>query len=327
MNLFARKSLLLAVAAAIGLIASGCVGRPLPSDFDQVSPAIHGENIVWEDSRNEEPDGTDIYMYNTGTLIEQKVAGGPGEQDQPAISDRYVVWIDEGRLKAKDLSSGAVFSVTNGSGTQVDPAVCGSVVVWSDTADNSDVYAKDLLGGSVIAVATSAAVEAYPACDAGRVVYMYAPLGGVGDIHLYDIGTGQTEVVANHPWNEWRPAISGGRVVWQAWPTQPDTDEGIQIVGTNLATGQDLVVSNGPNHQTAPAISGSTVAWEDVRSGQREIWWRDLATTMPEIPVDGSLAGSQQGVSIFGRKVAFQNDSAGPWNVYVGSLFYFTGSG
>ena len=29
-----------------------------------------------------------------------------GEQDQPAISDRYIVWIDNGRLRAKDLSSG-----------------------------------------------------------------------------------------------------------------------------------------------------------------------------------------------------------------------------
>jgi beta propeller repeat protein len=327
MDSIPRKCLLLATAAAISLIASGCVGRPLPSDFDQVSPAIHGENLVWEDSRNDETDGTDIYMYNTGTLIEEKVAGGPGEQDQPAISDRYVVWIDEGRLRAKDLSSGAVFSVTNGSGTQVDPAVCGSVVVWSDTANNSDVYAKDLAGGPTIAVATSAAVEAYPACDAGRVVYMHSPLTGGADVWLYDIGTGQTKAVANEPWNEWRPAISGSRVVWQAWPTQPNTDEGIQILGTNLTTGVDFVVSNGPNHQTGPAISGSTVAWEDVRSGQSEIWWRDLATTMNEKPIDGSQPGSQRAVSLFGRRAVFQGNGAGPWNVYIGTLIFFTLSG
>ena len=137
-------------------------------------------------------------------------------------------------------------------------------------------------------MATSSAVEAYPACDAGRVVYTYAPVGGNADIRLYDIGTGQTKVVSNQPWNEWRPAISGSRVVWQAWPNQPDTTEGIQIFGTNLDTGQDFVVTNRPDHQTAPVISGSTVAWEDIVNGQREIWWRDIATTMQqEIPVDG----------------------------------------
>ena len=300
--------------------------RPLPSEFDQVAPAVNGDNVVWEDSRSAETQGTDIWSFNVGTLNESLVAGGAGEQDQPAISDRYIVWIDDGRLRAKDLSSGQVFSVTTGPATQTDPAVCGSVVVWSDTANNSDVYAKNLAGGSQIAVATSSAVEAYPACDAGRVVYSKAPIGGgASSIQLYDIGTGQTQPVSQEDWNEWRPAISGNRVVWQAWPTQPGTAEGIQIWGTNLATGQDFVVSNGPNHQTAPAISGSTVAWEDIRSadGQREIWWRDLATTMNQKPVDGTLPGSQQAVSLFGRRVAFQNDGAGPWNLYLGQLIFF----
>ena len=326
MNPIARRTLLLAAAAAATVAFSGCVGRPLPSEFDQNAPAIHGDNVVWEDARSAETQGTDIWAFNSATLAESLVAGGAGEQDQPAISDRYIVWIDNGRLRAKDLSSGAVLSVTTGPATQTDPAVCGSVVVWSDTANNSDIYAKNLAGGSQIAVATSPAVEAYPACDAGRVVYTHAPLGGGSDIRLYDIGTGQTQTVTEELWNEWRPAISGNRVVWQAWPAQPDIAQGIQIWGTNLATGQDFVVSNGPNHQTAPAISGSTVAWEDVRSadGQREIWWRDLGTTMNEKPVDGTLPGSQQDVSIFGRRIAFQNDGEGPWNLYLGQLIFLT---
>jgi beta propeller repeat protein len=328
MNPIARRALLLAIAAATTLPLAGCADRLLPSENDQVSPAINGENVAWEDSRNEETDGTDIYMYNTGTLTESLVAGGPGEQDQPAISNSYIVWIDEGRLRAKDLSSGSVFSVTNGAATQTDPAVCGSVVVWSDTGNNSDIHAKDLAGGSEIAVATSPGVEAYPACDAGRVVYTYAPLGGASDIRLYNIGSGETQVVSDEAWNEWRPAISGNRVVWQAWPNQPDTDTGIQILGTNLATGEDFVVTDGPEHQTAPVISGSTVAWEDVRSGQREIWWRDVATTMPAtgIPVEGSLPGNQQSASLFGRRVVFQGNAEGPWNVYLGQLFFFTGT-
>jgi hypothetical protein len=326
MNSIVRRTLLLAAAAATTLPLSACVGeRIVPSDFDQVSPAFNGETVAWEDSRNEETDGTDIYAFNLGA--ESKVAGGPGEQDQPAISNQYIVWIDEGRLRAKDLSSGAVFPVTNGTATKADPAVCGSVAVWIDTGNNTDVYAKQLPDGPEIPVATSPAVEAYPACDAGRVVYMYAPLGAASDIRRYNIATGQTEVVADEPWNEWRPGISGNRVVWQAWPTQPDTDEGIQIFGTDLATGQDFVVSDGANHQTAPVISGSTVAWEDVRSGQREIWWRDLATTMPGIPVDSTQAGSQQMASIFNRQVAFQSDSAGPWNIFVSQLFFFTPPG
>jgi beta propeller repeat protein len=328
MNLIGRRTLLLVAAAATTVVFAGCPGeRILPSDYDQVSPAFNGESVVWEDSRNDETDGTDVFAYSVGTVTESLVAGGPGEQDQPTISDRYIAWVDDGRLRAKDLASGNVFSVTTGPATQTDPALCGSVVVWSDTGNNSDVYAKDLAGGSVIAVATSEAVEAYAACDAGRVVYTYAPLGVDSDIRIYNIGSGQTEVLSNEFWNEWRPAISGNRVVWQAWPTQPDTVQGIQILGTTLDTGQDFVVSDGSGHQTAPVISGSTVAWEDPRSGQTEIWWRDLATTMPGIPVDSAQAGSQQAPSIFGRQVAFQNNAAGPWNVFLANLFFFTAPG
>jgi beta propeller repeat protein len=227
---------------------------------------------------------------------------------------------------AKPLAGGAAFNVVNGPATQTDPAVCGSVVAWSDTGNNSDVYAKDLSGGSVIPVATSQAVEAYPACDTGRIVYMYSPVGGQADIRLYDMATGQTTPVTSEIWNEWRPGISGSRVVWQAWPTQPDTTEGIQVYGRNLNTGEGFVVSEGPGNQTAPVISGSTVAWEDDRQGRPEIWWRDLGTTMQEIPADTSVAGRQQAPSIFGRRLVFQGDASGPWNTYIGNLFFFTGT-
>ena len=66
MNPIARRTLLLAAAAATTLAFSGCVGRPLPSEFDQVAPAINGDNVVWEDSRNAETQGTDICAFNIG---------------------------------------------------------------------------------------------------------------------------------------------------------------------------------------------------------------------------------------------------------------------
>jgi beta propeller repeat protein len=334
MNPIVRKTLLVVAAAAAVGSATGCAAERLdPNASDQLSPSFNGDAVVWEDSRNDlqppDPtDGTDVYMYSVsagGSDI--KVAGGSGEQDQPAISDQYVVWIDEGRLMARALPlspTNPAFPVTNGSPTQTDPYICGSLVVWSDTGNNSDVKAKQLPNGQEIQVATSSAVEAYPACDGGRVVYMYAPLGAQSDIRLYDVGTGQTTTVAGHPWNEWRPTISGNRVVWQALTSD------IQIYGKDLSTNQDFVVSEAAGNQTAPAISGSTVAWQDMRSGTPQIWWRDLATTMPQIPVDSTLArpdgtpADQEEPSLVGRSVVFQSDAAGPWNIYAAQLFFFT---
>src|SRR6266540_4251261 len=166
MRAIARKSLILAAGVALLLPAAGCGPSAIePSAFDQVAPQISGKTIAWEDSRNDASAGTDVYSYNTATATESLVAGGSGEQDQPGVSDRYFVWIDDGKLRAKDRSSGNMFRVTSGPATQADPALCGSVVVWTDTSNNSDVYAKDLAGGATVPVATSAATEAYPACD------------------------------------------------------------------------------------------------------------------------------------------------------------------
>ena len=194
MGLSARKTLSVAAAAAASLAAAGCGGPSgiAPSSFDQVAPAISGTTVVWEDSRNNDTAGTDVFTYDTGTLAQSLVAGGNGDQVEPAVSDSYFVWTDAGRLRAENRATGSVFNVSSGSGTQSDPALCGSVVVWSDSQNNSDVYAKDLNGGSQIAVATSAAVEAYPACDGGRIVYMYSPIGGQADIRVYDIASGRT---------------------------------------------------------------------------------------------------------------------------------------
>src|SRR5262245_16094008 len=202
MKLRSRNALLFAAAAVAVLSATGCAAERIdPNEFDQVAPAFNGDDVVWEDSRNAETDGTDIYRFTYSNGTETKVAGGTGEQEQPAISDQYIVWIDRGTLRAESLQPGsAPFNVTNGSANPTDPAGCGSLVVWSDPGNNSDIYAKNLPNGPEVPVATSSAAEAYPACDAGRVVYMYAPTGGDADIKLYDMSTNQTTTVTNQLW-------------------------------------------------------------------------------------------------------------------------------
>ena len=315
MHAIARKILLL-VAAGAALSAAGCAASQLePGDYNQVSPSINGGSVVWEDSRNDATDGTDIYMFDNNT--ETLVAGGNGDQQTPRISSSYIVWLDSGRLVAKDRTSGAVFNVTNGPATQADPVLCGSVVAWTDTGNNSDVYARDLAGGAQVAVAASSAVEAYPACDAGRVVYMYAPTGQFASIRLYDLATGATTVVASDPWNDWQPAISGNLVVWQAWPNQPDTINGIQIMGKNLGNGHSFTVTSGPNHQTAPVISGSAVAWEDLRSGTERVWWRDLQSLTGERRWTIPSPVANRNRRSPGRFLAFENDSTTFWNIYT----------
>jgi beta propeller repeat protein len=320
-----RKVLLIVAAVAVVLTATGCETTQIdPGEYNQTSPAISGSNVVWQDSRDEESLGTDVYMYDTRLETESLVAGGAGDQEEPAISSSYIVWIDGGRLRAKNRSSGAVFNVTPGPATQLDPVLCGSVVAWTDSRNSSpDVYARDLAaaGEEIIPIATSPAVESYPACDGGRIAYMYAPTGQSADIHLFDLPTRTTTVVSAQPWNEWRPAIAGNLVVWQAWPNQPDTVEGIQIMGKSLSTGQTFTVTSAPGNQLAPAISGSVVAWEDFRNGEPRLWWLNLNKEMAEEPVDSTQPGRQKAPSLTERiSLAYQSDASGVWNVYTALL-------
>src|SRR5262245_61377303 len=153
MHAFVPRALLVVTAAAAALSATGCAANRLDAnDATQLSPAISGSTVVWQDDRNDPPDGFDVYSWDTSTAAESFLAGGPGDQSEPAVSDRYFVWSDDGRLKAEYRSTGLVTSVTNGPADQGDPALCGSLLVWSDGSNNSDVYAKDLAGGPVIPV-------------------------------------------------------------------------------------------------------------------------------------------------------------------------------
>ena len=319
------KSLLFVAAAGISLLFAGCAPTWVSlSDYDQTSPAINGTTIVWEDARNAETDGSDIYTYDSGTRTEELLVGGRGDQEQPTVSGRYVAWLDADRLWALDRSGGSPFTVTTGPAVQSDPVLCGSVVAWTESRNGStDIYARDLSGGSEIPVATSSAVEAYPDCDAGRIAYMRSTSSEWASIRLFDIASGKTEIVSAKPWNEWRPAISGPWVVWQAWPDQPDTATGIQIRGKDLRTGEDLVVSDGPANQTAPEISGSTVVWEDARSGESRLWWRDLNTASSaaeEQPTDTITQGVQRAPSLSGPIVVYQVPTTDRWQTFSNVL-------
>src|SRR6266540_6191392 len=74
MNRIARRALLVVAAVAAVLSATGCAAERLdPNDSAQLSPAFNGDDVVWEDSRNDESTGTDLYRWNVSTATESPV--------------------------------------------------------------------------------------------------------------------------------------------------------------------------------------------------------------------------------------------------------------
>jgi beta propeller repeat protein len=318
-----RRWLLLLVAVPLLSSCGGAgVVTVVGNEFDQQTPAVHGTMVAWEDSRNEEAgNGTDVYARDmtSSPAPETLVASGHGDQEQPAVSSQYIVWVDNGSIRARPRTGGNTVNVATGN-DKFDPTVCGSLVVWTDMRNgNPDIFGRDLAGGQEFPVAASPATEAYPDCDGSRVVYMSTGATTGVDISMFDRTTGATTTVSAQGWNEWQPAISGNRVAWQAWPNQPNCC--IQIMGTDLSSGAPIVVANGAGNQMAPDISGTVVVWEDDRGKNREVWYLDLASGTEAPVVDtGGLAPPQVAPRISGRSVVWQQQLNGSWDIDMKDL-------
>jgi beta propeller repeat protein len=184
-------------------------------------------------------------------------------------SDQYIVWVDDGAIRARSRSGGQHRERRHGD-QQVRPGRVRQPRGLERHAQREpDIFGRDLAGGQELPIATSPATEAYPDCDDSRVVYMSTSATTGVDISLFDRTTGATTVVSAQPWNEWIPAISGSRVVWQAWPNQPNCC--IQIKGIDLSTGAPIPVTSGSGNQLMPDVSEAIVVWQDERNTNPEV--------------------------------------------------------
>jgi len=98
---------------------------------DQVSPAISGNIVVWQDLHN----GGDIWGHDLDANSSFPIHVGPYGQGDPDTDGRYVVWEDwrngtDRDIWGYDLLTGEEFPVFLGPGDQASPAVSSNLVVW-----------------------------------------------------------------------------------------------------------------------------------------------------------------------------------------------------
>ena len=141
---------------------------PLAPGFNQESPAIYGDLVVWMDRRNGGP-AYNIYLYNLTSRQETRVTTDPNSQIFPAIYGNRIVWRD-GRTPFAEIfingsAPGLESSLTPGSLVPAQyPMIYGSKVVWEQTnltTGGKDIFMNDTgVSGSSIPVALDAAVSA-----------------------------------------------------------------------------------------------------------------------------------------------------------------------
>lgn len=252
-----------------------------PGEQSQVR--ISGNTVVWTDYRDGEVDlpwgrSGDIYGYDLAAKREFVICDASGDQFSPTISGDTVVWEDMRwdnvtDLFGYDLSTSSEFYIPTSSWAMF-PRVSGNRLVYIDSIDDGVITVYDLANGDTYTISPNAFNPEAFALDDDYYVWWDMRGSGWG-VYGYDFTTGTEFPISIGGARTWAIAVSGGTVVWDAWPTlqSPEGD----ILGYNIATKSSFPVCTASGPQGEPAISGNTVVWMDKRNGNWDIYGRVLS--------------------------------------------------
>jgi beta propeller repeat protein len=298
---------LLLLATAMGVLPTLAINQPayaltfteraVCTDLhDQVSPAVDGNRVVWQDERDAVP------VYS------------------PIVYRKNV------RIRMKDLSTGSErFINANADGfTSLEPDISGSRVVWGSVLPGASgssswyffVSSYNVLN-STGRVLSTVAQDGYDAAISGNRV-VYCPMSD-GDLYLYDFGTGTSKRVGTGDSGNSEPSISGTRIAYTWWNYNPATWAGHHDIWVyDLAAQKDIQICGNSADQGNPDISGTRIVWEDKRNGNYDIYMYDMATKVERRIT--SNAADQEDPSISGNRIVWTDYRNGKGDIYLYDL-------
>lgn len=151
-------------------------------------PDISGTLVTYEG-----PGSTgypDVWVYDLASGVRRNLTEGPGNQTNPAVDGRRVVWEDYRHGNAEiylfDLDTGVERRITTNASSQKNPRISGDLIVWEDARDgNAELYGFDLASGTELRLTNHRAYQIWPSVDGGRVVWVDGRSGN-GDIYMLD---------------------------------------------------------------------------------------------------------------------------------------------
>jgi len=298
----------------------------------QYAPAISGDIVVWQDSRNMKVSGWDIYGYDLATGEEFPVCTAPGKQEAAAIDGKVVVWQDERTLDAtgsdiyrRDLETGEEYPVCTAPGNQSRPGVDGRFVIWEDWRNFSvtgpDVYAYDLTTGDEFPVCTAAASQRSP--DISNDVAAWEDWRRDSDVNASsDILTSRmpTPAAAVTSPEETR-SVAGPPIVYDISVSTKEGEAAVVTLGPSEVSGQKLTyeIVMGPSHgkligtgptrvyRPSAGYSGVDTLWFKASDGKSDS--NVALVSVAVIPVDQAPGAQSQQVMLLkgsAREIALQ---------------------
>ena len=341
---------LLLVLLALTLLILGTPGDPASAQVkqaytvsesgkDKLKPAVSGNIVVWEDSRDGMSSiyGKDLSLPASEDFL---VSSGLEPKRTPVTNGKFVVWEQSDQygnsdIYAKELSTGKLFLLPSGevvseptvptfSGDQRKPSISGNVVVFEskNVSGGWDIYEYDLNKltspepSTQPTIVSGSSIQTNPVIGDGFIVWQ-DNRSGTSNIYVKNLATGEEFPVSPGDRFQDQPAISGGLVVWREQSVGNYDIFGKDLYAKDLETGKVFQVTVDPAgisaDQVAPAISGSVVVWEDNRNGKAEVWAKDLATGQ-EYQVAPGTTSPQTRPAVSGETIVWESQYQGEPN-------------
>jgi len=310
---FINFFILIFISALILPVSAQFIPIPVCTEsHGQWYPAISGELIVWQDSRNSFQD--DIYIYDLSNGFETPIVTESHDQKKPAIHGDYVVWEDYRNGSYSDIylyeiSTSSESIICSEVDHQKNPGISGNIVVWEDYRhDNWDIFIYDISTGIETQITFDSTDQKNPAISGNRIVW--EDHGFMWSIHMYDLIRDTIIYITIHPDIQKNPEICGDYIVWE------DQREGLsEIYMYNLVDSAEIRITNDAFRQELPVVSNDFILWKDYRNGfDGDIYLYEIAGGA-EIPLVIE-SHQQRNLAVSGSQIVWQDLRNGNDDIY-----------
>lgn len=187
----------------------------------QSNPAVYGTRIVWQDGRNYDKSGFDLYMYDADSGRMEKVVEMQSSQERPAIWRNWIVWQDNVNgnwdIFVKNIETGSFFILGATPNDQMKPSIWENRIVYEDTRNGDlEIYMSSIADPSHIVetrITNDRRVQCNPHIYGDRIVWQ-DNRNGDWDIYMYDLSTSSERRITFDSIDQIRPNIWEDKIAW-----------------------------------------------------------------------------------------------------------------
>ena len=283
--------------------------------YRQGYPKIYGNNVVWQDHRND-PDGdiggefhnADIYIFNLITKEEIQITNDPNDQLYPDIYENNVVWADfrdttdfgsnDYNIYMYNLETHEEHRITDAFRSQTKPNIYGNYIVWEDWRySRSDIFYYDMSTEEENYITRDTNYQNDPEIYENKIAWSDGRNGNK-DIYLFDLETNEEKQITNNPEIQRDPEIYNNFIIWIDHRNKVDEDDwNTDIYAYDLDIEEEIQIRKNIAGQDYLSIYENEIVCSDGRNEYIEIYLYDLSTFDSQInhrPIIRSIMADPQ---------------------------------